>query len=454
MRHLSNYVFDSYDDADGQVLRAIAPDPSFLPDLVKTAARLTSEQVDNLPDDQFALILFDGLSKLKKYATVDAGNTMLSVAYLLKQAYLLPPAAVKTAARNLIGASEFHDLPIPYELKVAAMTGKSPVSGKAQKPYADHAKVNKINWPAIADAPNEFHENPQLGNHDAGTADIDQRTNYTSTAGTNFEEVPIFPQKEKTKIAAPEGAIVVNKVKEWREAPYYDASGWDPSQAYSEEPAMPERTLLGDRYPVDSFSQVKTASVYFNENWKSFSPRDRHEYCVKLASRMEELGMNVPEDIARYGSNSYASDVNAYVEQRRLYVDESFGEGIDLLLEKRAQVSPGVFAEALAEFDKLAGLDEFWGHHVADPWYSTFGPSMQKVAEEDWRWDRDGVRISEDDLEVLARNGHERLCKSFGADFAKEFSKSPKAVFNSLPDPNKLILARLASDRHAGTFTE
>ena len=79
---------------------------------------------------------------------------------------------------------------------------------------------------------------------------------------------------------------------------------------------------------------------------------------------------------------------------------------------------------------------------------------MQKVAEEDWRWDRDGVRISEDDLEVLARNGHERLCKSFGADFAKEFSKSPKAVFNSLPDPNKLILARLASDRHAGTFTE
>lgn len=453
MNRLSAYVFDTYDDEGGQILQTVFDNPSDLPTIIKTAQRLTPSEIDSLPDDQFALIMFDGAEKLKKYATVDSGNTILSVLYLLKQAHLLPEQVVKTAANNLMSACELHGISIPSQLKVAAMTGVSPVSGKSQSPYVRGAKVNQIQYP-VKEPGSQSHDNPSLGNADAAWDDVSDRTNVSGTPGSNFMELPVFPQKEKEKTAAPEGAQVIAKQKSWRESPYFDMSGWDPSQAYVDEPAQPERTLVDGHYPVDGYDQVKTAALYFKENWTEMDPRTRHQYCVKLASRMDELGMDVPDKIQRYGSETYASDVDSYINARRSYVHDEYHEGLDLLIEKRAYVTPGVFAEALAEFDKMAGINWNWDGQIADPWWSTFGPSIEKTAEEDWRFDVDGTRIREEDLEYLARNGHERLCKSFGADFAKEFCKNPKTFFNSLPDPNKLMLARLASDRHSGTFTE
>lgn len=508
MNRLSGYVFDAYDDEGGQILRSVFENPHDLPDMVKTASRLTQDEIESLPDDQFALVMFEGTKKFKKYAMVDEGNTILSVVYLLKQAHLLPPDTVKEAANNLIGACDHYGISVPVQLKMAAVTGMSPVSGKSQSPYAKMSKFRKHD----ASLPGEggekaSDENPRLGSSDGANDDITDRTNMSGTPGSNMMEVPIFPNKEKEKTAEdnhylkekrlhdsqgkrpdpiirkipnegnPEmgwrhpqtdehnpqheiktaGAFgdspgdTVIKQKSWREVSYFDLTGWDPSMAGVDEPESPTLTLVDGHYPVDSYDQVKTASAYFAENHTEMDPRMRHRYCVKLAHRMDQLGMKVPEDIRRYGSETYASDVDSYVEARRPYVHEEYYEGLDLLLEKRAQVSPPVFAEALAEFDKMAGINWHWGGKIADPWWSTFGPSIEKTADDNWRWDMNGVRISEADLQWLARNAYERLTKSFGADFAKEFSKSPKAVFNSLPDPNKLILARLASDRFGGT---
>lgn len=470
MKRLSGYVFDTYDDMDGHVLRSIVENPTSLPPFVKTAARLTSTQVNDLPDDKFALILFDGTDKMKKFATLDKGNTTLSVLYLLKQAHLLPPDAVKTAARNLIGALQTHGLSVPAELAKTAKTGVSPVSGKSQTPYAKGAKIQQVQYPEILEEPKESHDSPQLGKAEAAWDDVKERTNVEGSPGTNFMESPIFSQKEKYKIAgqtfdsstraqqpgaeAHFASGAATRQQSWRESPYYDISGWDPSMGGTDGPATPALTLLEGSYPIDGYDQVKTASAYFDLNWKDLPPRDRHQYCVKLASRMKQLDIEVPEAIARYGSQTYASDVDSYVEARRSYVPEDAHDVLDMLLEKRAQVSPGVFAESLAEFDRLNNLNWHWDAQVADPWYSTFGPSLEKIAEENWRYDNNGCRCSEDDLDNLARNGYPRLCKSFGQDFAKEFAKSPKTFFQALPEPNKLILARLASDRHNGTFTE
>jgi hypothetical protein len=252
------------------------------------------------------------------------------------------------------------------------------------------------------------------------------------------------------KTAAPEGVQIVTKQKSWRESPYVDMSNWDPSQAVAGEIVQPHQTLLEGQYPVDGYDQVKTASAYFENNWRALPHKDRHEYCVKLASRMEEMGLDVPVEIQRYGSNTYASDVDSYVEARRGYVHEEHQPLLDLLLEKRAQVSPDTFADTLAEFDTMTGLRWNWDAQVADPWYSTFGPSLEKVAADDWRYNEGGTRICEGDLNDLALNDHELVAKAFGEKFADEFQKKPKTVFESLPKHNKLILARMASDRFSG----
>ena len=112
MPRLSGYVFDHHDDVEGRIVRSAFSSYTEIPDFVKTAARLSESDVEALPDDQFALVLLDGGFKMKKYATVDAGNTALSVLYLIKQAHLLPKEALKLAATNLISACQVHDLEI------------------------------------------------------------------------------------------------------------------------------------------------------------------------------------------------------------------------------------------------------------------------------------------------------------------------------------------------------
>lgn len=466
MTRFSGYVFDTYDDDDGQVLRSIVENPGSIPPFIKSAARLTGAQIEELPDDQFALVLFDGSNKLKKYATVDKGNTALSVLYLLKQANSMPPDMASVAARNLLGALDRHNIPAPEELLKLADKKKlsPPVPGKSQKPFT--GKVHQLQYPEILEDPKESHDNPQLGRHDAAWDDVNQRTNAEGTPGSNFLELPSFPQKEKYKVAGqvfvgenktPEQSVqnlfstqASTRQQSWRESPYFDVSEWHPGSSTTDS-AAPEKTLLDGRYPVDSYDQVKTASAYFSENKHGLGFRDRHTYCVKLASRMAELGMKIPDEVARYGSTTYASDVDSYVEARRSYIHEESHQALDTLLEKRAAVSPTVFAEALAEFDYLNDLNWNWGSLIADPWYSTFGPSIEKIAEENWRWDGVGTRISEADLKELVLNDYDRVASNFGEDFAKEFSKNPKAVFLSLPDPTKIILARFASDRFAGT---
>lgn len=432
---------------DGRVLKTVVTSSADLPDFVKTASRLTETQLHTTSDDHFALVMLDEGRKLKKYATVDAGNTALSVMYLLKQAHLLPPEAVKIAASNLIGACVQHGLAVPAHLKIAAKSGYSPVSGKSQKLYTKDAKVSTITFP-IKEPGKESTTNPQLGKHDAANADVEERTNLGGTPGTNAMVSPLFATKEKIKQAGAFGDVdgdVVIKQKSWRQVPYVDMSNWDPAAAQMFETKPAELTLLDGDYAVDGYDQVKTASAYFEENWRDFSPRKRHEYCVGLVSRLEKLGMAISEDVMRYGSQTYAADASSYVEARRSYIHDEYKPALDVLLEKRAQVRPDTFAEALLEFDNMTDLRWHWGSKVADPWYSTFGPSFEKLAEDDWRYDQDGTRCDLAQLKELALNGHSDLCKQFGHAFADEFAKKPKEIFESMPTPNKKVLARMAS---------
>lgn len=465
MRGIAGYVVDHYDDVHGEVLTSRFQSPDTIPEFVKTAHRLSGEEHANMPDDAFALVLFDQGNKMKKFAMVDKGNTALSVVYLLEQGHLLPPEAVKTAAVNLINACEHYGLAIPETLKEAAKSGVSGVSGKGQTPYARGAKVLKMQFNSPKESDGAYHENPQLGKQEEDE-DLKARVNLDSPQGTNFIQIPHFSSKETIKddhagstdnmkqAMVKTAYDTVTRQKGWRESPHMDISGWDPRQAFNSVEPENRETLLRGHYPVDTYDQVKTASAYFEEHWKQFVARDRHTYCVKLAQKLASLGLPVSEEIERYGSTTYASDVAEQTNVRRGLVAEEFHPSLDLLLEKRAGVQPETFAEALNDFDHMTNLHFHWGAHVMDPWYTTFGPSQEKLASANWTYDEMGTRIHEDNLKALATNGIHLVRHSFGGKFADEFQKSPKTFFEALPKPQKLVLARLAADPHAGTASE
>lgn len=204
-------------------------------------------------------------------------------------------------------------------------------------------------------------------------------------------------------------------------------------------------TLLDGEYPVDTFEQVKLAQEYFSENWKEFPPNIRREYCLKLAERMDNLGLSPSSQVERYGSQTYAADIDNHLNQRKNFVGEEYRELLDKMAEKRAFLQPETFAEALGEFDHQLGIDRYWDSRLADPYYATFGPSLDKIAEDNWNFTDMGLYINEQDLKTLAYQHIEKVRKQFGHDFAARFVGNPKGVFEKQDKETKIILARMAS---------
>lgn len=121
MEKLSGLVLDVCDDSDGAILRELFGSPDGLPEVTKEAHALTAEERGVLPDEAYALILVDGDVELKKFATIDRGNTALSIAYFLKTAHKLPVEAQSAAAENLWAACDHHGLEVPAELQKVAL---------------------------------------------------------------------------------------------------------------------------------------------------------------------------------------------------------------------------------------------------------------------------------------------------------------------------------------------
>jgi hypothetical protein len=391
----SNLILDLYDDPQGRVLKAIFPTSEKLPGVVKTAHCLSDQERQALADDCFAVVVVDGQEKLRKYAMVDPGNVALSTLYLLHQAGFLPEKLVKTAAANLVEAHEVYGMSVPEPLQTLV-------------------------------------------------------SRRDKTAG---DEVEGAEERVRGKLAACKCGVcgqtkcskpVCRGISRKKEA--------EESHRYVEvEPLRPQvvphetqRTLLGDRYPVDSFEQVKLASQYFRDHWWEFDPFDRHTYCVKLAARMEEIGEKVPPEVARYGHEGRSARLPAELDLRKILAPAEFRPVVEELLEKSAEYPLSTLAELVREFDEASGLDRLWGERISDPALAVFGP--EKFAEEKEIFNENGYILREDHLETLSENGVAQVTKAFGEEFGEKFRKSPMTAFQSLSPMRKEILARLAFD--------
>lgn len=197
------------------------------------------------------------------------------------------------------------------------------------------------------------------------------------------------------------------------------------------------------RYPLDSYSQVKAASAYFDEYRRRMEPAIRREFCQNLVKRASALGIPVSDEARKYGAEDYAPDgqVEAALDMRVGVIKEAAHQlAFEQLRESRHLLDPGSFAAAIGEFDKLAGIDGLYDSDVPDPYWTTFG---EKKAE-------DGAilvgndYISHDDLNRFGRVNASMLEDMFGQDFVDEFRKDPVAITKSLPVDQKKMVIRLA----------
>jgi hypothetical protein len=400
-------VFDFYDDPTGAVLKKFFPTPEELPEAVKTAHILSEEEREVLRNEAYALVMVNEGRVLRKFACVDPGNTLLSALYFLEHRENLPEEAEKVAAANIFKACEEFGLPIDPLVKEAAKSSAS----RTRDPM----------------------KQPLVGDE----ADWAQRTNLVSIRGGG-DTGRVGETVSNLKTAGANVSPVVDMLLDKA----VDVTGKEPKKSIKKTASA--ISALGGKYSLDSYADVQMAVRYFEENYREMDPEDAHQYAVKTAARADQLGIEVPETLARYGSTEYSPDVDAALALRRSMVDLEKQTLFTELQEKRAFIEPEQFAELLTQADEAAGLNWFYGH-IPDPYFSTFGGNAKKEKLASWSWDSPtGQRVNAEQLKKLAVDGNVVLSKHFADEMVEGFSKNPVEVFDSMPAPQKEILANLA----------
>ena len=419
----SGLILDIYDDYRGDTLRSLFPSRSEIPDLVKQAHALSGEERSHLPDDAFALVLINGDETLRKYACIDAGNTALSVMFFLKNGHKLPEEAQKTAAANLAVACEWYELPSEGLEKIALI-------GWAAKQAIEHP------WAAFntaMTAPGVAHE---VAANNRAITEIHKERGDGTFLGQHVLGSPISPDQIKEHL------------KQGSMNPYVNVTDLEAKGEVTIKEA--KHYALGDKYPLDSYAQIKTASEYFDEYATQLEPEQRREYCVNLIKRAEALDISVSEQVRHYGGDVFAPPdmlKTAHDMRVRVLNEPQYINILDALFEKAAELGPDLFADTLSEFDRTLGLHHLYDKDIQDPYYSTF----YKQAAQEYSWIDGNDMVTENQLHLMAMSDRHTMKKVFSEDMIDEFCKDPVGIFKSLPLIQKKVIARMASDDNSGT---
>ena len=395
-------VVDPYDDGFDSLKEMF--DGRQMPDFIKEAEIMSNEELGFLPDHAFAVVVLGSDKPLRKYACADKAHTAVNVMYLLQNEDQLPNSVKVKAASNLVRACSHFGLEVPQKLVKISQGGKVLIKGDGAEmvvPGGDD-KTKKL-------------------------ADV---------VGTRV--MPVSKPGERTKVAHVMGS------------PYVEADFVEPKTKVAS--LDPRTSVLDSELSLLPYDNVIKARDYFEEQGRYMHPRERHDFCVKLAARADQLGVPVSDTVRKYGSTSYASRgaMKVAFEQRsQLWssLDNQTGDSVaSQLLEKRGSINPDTFVETLAELDAQTGIDQYWDNGIPDPWLSVFG--FEKKAE--WNWQQSGEYLTEEALRRFASENSEEIEGKFGGDMAKAMTKNPTTIFDSLPLEQKRVIARMAQQRESG----
>ena len=447
-------TLDFYDDK-GAFIKECFPEADKLPDVIKTANVKPQESV---PDEQFALVAQNNGHILRKYACTDPGTTSMSVMYFLKHAEKLPEEAVKVAADNLFEACIRHNILPPEPLiKLAAEFGASTQQATNVVNNAvstTHSAVPGSDTSAVKPPAPEAAPKPE--GISKSSADEKLAALFGKPKKLSASEIKRLAKKGKKEKGDPEWHLTSEEAGGLsKTAGVIDITGKSPPSRFEELPQFDEDYAVitddGKRmYPINDWDHIKQACDYWTQESRRMAPEIRRQFATKVASKALSMGYPIQDPtLLDIGSPNYADNghIRASLEMRKVAMpgpdNKLHREFLDDLMDKTASLNPEVFAECVRRFDVMHQLDGGWDHLVPSPWESTFG--LQKIAKVVWESGAD--RITDFDLNNLVRNHSGELQEEWHHNLAQAMVKDPVGTFNSLPLPQKKIMARLANDK-------
>lgn len=232
--------------------------------------------------------------------------------------------------------------------------------------------------------------------------------------------------------------------------PKVDVSGQEPPQVVQKKEAQYYAVPSQRRYPMDGYDQVKMAAAYFDEHWKEMPPSMRREYAANLVKRAGALSVPTSDTAKEYGGDRAGSThIKVAFDARRMAItDEAQMEVLDKLASAAHMMDGDSLATCLAEFDRMACIDYLWGGDVPDPYRSVFTKTAE--AQEGETAPDESIIIGNEyitarDLVEFSKLRQQMVKDRFGDEFAEEFTKDPRAIFDSLPRDQKLVIMRMAN---------
>ncbi len=433
-------VLDPYDNLLD--LKAIFPSADVIPDSVKIAHSISSVERDVLPDDVFALVLLNDGDRLRKFACIDEGNTLLNVGYFFLHGHKLPEEAQKVAAANLSVACGWYGLEVPEELEKVAL-GLGTVLTAATLPSLVKGTGGQIR--DNLSATRHAHGHIMTPGEQSALGSMMKRAEVSGTdLAPNQGPGDLIAATARGK----PGSSNTSAAKMAAMSPYVDVTNLAPEVKTASISA--EHTAYQGMYPLDSYLQIKQASSYFDMYLGDMPPEMRHEYAVNLVKRASAVGIEVSEEALTYGGTEFASDAQIKIgcDTRRPFLTEKQAHVLNGLVNLREELGPDKFCETLAEFDKLAGLDLRYDRAVLDPYATTYG-SIKQAADNGDSWVNGNDYITKKQIENYGITAFSTLKDDYGEDFAKEYQKDPWGIFSSLPVDQQRRIARAAGNNGA-----
>lgn len=209
--------------------------------------------------------------------------------------------------------------------------------------------------------------------------------------------------------------------------------------------------LLG-KYPVDTRTNIKTASAYFEDHYKKFRLSDRIEYATGLAPLLDSIGEQAGEKVAHY-ANPVVRDnyIEKSIRPRNYLTGGLLEDELTEIVKVAAVASPEDFMVLLADFDHQNNITHCYGHRLTDPYDSVFMSekvAMELSGEESWQSSTGDV-LKKSKFQNWAQ-GHDvksQLFDKFGSELSEALiSAQGWDVFSSLPDPHKQVITRMVNE--------
>lgn len=204
------------------------------------------------------------------------------------------------------------------------------------------------------------------------------------------------------------------------------------------------------QFAMPNISAVKIAQRYLEDNELNMPLDVLHKYAAAVQRRANELGMfPLKGTIAKYASDHYSPMVDAHISARATLLETKpeLKATLTKLGAAKKRFTPSEFAQMLHGFDKQAGLSNYYGSHLTNPYQATFtsepdsfGGFMYKAASQ--------RTLDGGELQKLVNAKYASIKEYFGEHLASELKKDPVTIFESLPRDAKEIIIGIADGTH------